>query len=502
MKPLLDFTDKPQQEAFFMDRLNKSIGAGGGYNSGKSYAMIAKIHWMAEIFAGSKCIIGRKTYGALEKSIIPTYESIAMKRNGGTWNGPIISKFADMTAHYKNGSTIWFVTYDEVKKVRGPNIAFAGISQAEEVAHEIFLELKGRTRQWNPESIAEFMASPWAQRMKKELGFVPRPFNQLICEFNPAPNWVKDEFFLNTNGSNKFYDLPTKENRKYHAEGWLEDLKKSYSAEWYSIFVEGDWNKFGGAVYPEFRAETHGVDPFAIPRHWVRVIGGDWGYRNPAAFICWAYDEMGNAILFEEFYNSLTDVPTQAQWLKDNDKVYNFTKNDLGHVKVHEDWAIKGTYDAKGKTLWDAFIDEGIAPIPAEKDIDARIQLVKRMLLPRMDRPFPDWHPRKGELGSPMLFFMRGKCINWVNEMQNYIWEPRKDEEKNYKEKPKDFKNHAIDAGEYGLMAGFKIQSAMPDRELTAYEIGLQGAKAIAQSAFKRKDPDEEEGIGFFGEYT
>src|ERR1039458_1057862 len=111
VKPVLDFTDKPQQKAFFMDKKNKSIGAGGGYNSGKSYAMIAKIHALLEIFDGSTAIIGRKTYGALEKSVIPTYESIALARNGGTWNGPILSKFADMTAHYKNGSKIWFVTY-------------------------------------------------------------------------------------------------------------------------------------------------------------------------------------------------------------------------------------------------------------------------------------------------------------------------------------------------------------------------------------------------------
>lgn len=504
MKPLLDFTDKPQQSAFFHDRLNKTVGAGGGYNSGKSYAMIAKIHFMLEIFPGSMAIIGRKTYGALEKSIIPTYESIALKRNGGTWNGPTIAKFADMTSHYKNGSKIWFVTYDDVKKVRGPNIAFAGISQAEEVAHEIFLELKGRCRQWNDDNIAEYMRSDYAKMVAKQLGGIPRPFNQLICEFNPAPNWVKDEFFLNTNGSNKFYDLPTKENKKYHAEGWLDGLKKSYSQEWYSIYVEGDWNKFGGAVYPEFRMETHGVEPFAIPKHWIKVIGGDWGYRNPAAFICMAYDEAGNVILFEEFYNSLTDVETQASWLKENDKLHDFQKNDMGQIRVHEDWAIKGTYDAKGKTLWDAFLDAGIALIPAEKDIDARVQLVKSLLMPRLDRPFPHWHPRKGELGSPSLFVMRGRCPNWVNEMQNYIWEPRKEgEEKNYKEKPRDYNNHAIDAAEYGFMAGLKIQATLPERELTPYEIGIQSQKVIAQSAFIRKPaPGEEEGedFNFFGE--
>ena len=141
--PIFDWTDKPKQKAFFMDRKSPTIGGGGGYNSGKSYAMIGKIHMALETFAGSRAIIGRKTYSALEKSVVPTYQDIVWRRNGGSWNGPTVKKFTDLTAHYANGSTLWFTTFDEVTKVRGPNIAYAGISQAEEVAYEFFTEETG-----------------------------------------------------------------------------------------------------------------------------------------------------------------------------------------------------------------------------------------------------------------------------------------------------------------------------------------------------------------------
>jgi len=493
MKGLLDFTNKPKQRAFFYDRKNKTIGAGGGYNSGKSYAMIAKIHTLLEIFAGSMAIIGRKTYGALEKSVIPTYTSIAHGRNGGSWNGPTITKFADMTAHYTNGSKLWFVTYDDVRKVRGPNIAFAGISQAEEVSHEIFLELKGRCRQWNKESIEDFTLKHGAT-LQKQLGFIPVPFNQLMCEFNPAPNWVRDEFIFNENKSNTFYDLPTTENIKYHAEGWLDDLKKSYSSEWFSRYVLGSWDSFGGAVYPELDIEkVHGVPEFRIPDHWVRVLGGDYGYRNPASFIAIAVDEHGNAILFREYYNSLSTVKDHATWVKDQGLIDGFPVGDNEKVIIHMDYEIKGDIDKDGKTLWDHYIDEGLHLIEAQKSVMAGIQLTKSMLLPDLDRKFPSWHPRAGEPGSPRLFVMNNRCPNWVNEAKLYIWEPQiEGKDANYQEKPKKFKDHALDAGRYAIMALGKAHALSLPTDKTSEQRYIAARLEMARNAFS-SEPEVEQ---------
>jgi hypothetical protein len=493
MTPIFDFTDKPKQAAFFYDRSSQTIGGGGGYNSGKSFAMIGKIHYLLTIFPGSLAIIGRKTYGALEKSIIPTYESIAKKQNGGNWVGQFISKFADMTAHYRNGSRLWFVTYDDVKKVRGPNIAFAGISQAEEVAHEIFLELKGRCRQWNPESIAEFKAR-YGESLKEQLGFVPEPFNQLICEFNPAPNWVRKEFIFNESGSNKYYDLPTHENKKYHAKGWLDSLKKSYSAEWYNRFVLGSWDSFGGAVYPEFDYEgLHGVQPFKIPNHWPRFVGGDYGYRNPAAFECITFDEDGNEIVFLEYYKDLVPIKDHVRWIYDQLDEYRLPVGEMEKPIVHMDYEIKGDIDKEGKNLWDHYRDEGLFLIEAEKSVMAGIQLIKQRLLPDPEHRFPAWHPRAGELGSPRLFIMRGRCPNLVNEFQTYIWEPQEEgKEKNYVEKPKKWNDHALDSFRYATMAANKaFADRLPD--LSAEAQARRLAQRLAQHAFTRAVPLEDE---------
>lgn len=492
MKNILDFTDKPKQKAFFYDRVNKTVGAGGGFNSGKSYAMLAKIQLHLEVFAGSMAIVGRKTYGALEKSVVPTFEGIALKRNGGAWNGPIISKFSDMTVHYKNGSKLWFVTYDDVKKVRGPNIAIAGISQAEEVAHEIFLELKGRCRQWNPDSIEEFKRLH-GERLKEEFGFVPTPFNQLICEFNPAPNWVREEFIFNERGANKFYDMPTSENARYHAEGWLEDMKKSYSKEAYDRWINGSWDVFGGMVYPEFDIEDlHGISSLAIPAHWPRIIGWDHGYRNPTAIEAAAVDEMGNCIIYKEHYQDNATVDEHAAAFKQMAADDKFPVGADERYLVFMDYSVKGVYDKEGKTIWDDYFDKGIFGLNPDKDVNAGINMVKQYLKADPLRPYPKWHPKAGQMGSPRLFIVRSACPNLVNEMQTYQWEETKDGvEKNHQEKPKKWNDHATDAERYIIQALGTQMAPWILPPPTSAEIGTKASIEIAKSAFIRADDQE-----------
>lgn len=489
MKPILDFTDKPQQKAFFFDRENRTIGAGGGFNSGKSYAMIAKIHTMLELFHGSLAIIGRKTYSALEKSVVPTYESIALRRNGGKWEGPIIEKFTDFTAHYRNGSKLWFMTFDDVRKVRGPNLAFFGISQAEEVAHEIFIEAKGRCRQWNDESIAE-----WKQKhgdeMMKRLGYIPTPFNQLMCEFNPAPNWVKKEFYLNEAGANKFYIIPTKENARYHAPGWLDDIKKSYSKENYDRFINDNWDMFGGMVYPEFDIERlHGVPAMAIPSHWPRIIGWDHGYRNPTAVEAAAIDEMGNVIFYNEHYADNLTVKQNADAFRQMARDDHFPVGADEKFLVFMDYGVKGTYDKDGKTIWDEYSAEGIFGINPDKDVSAGINMVKQYLKADPSRPFPPWHPRAGQMGSPKIFIIRHACPNLVNEMQVYQWEETK-EEHAHQEKPKKWNDHACDASRYVTLAVGKQMAPWIKPPPTLEQMGNEAARLVAKRAFERPEPD------------
>jgi len=43
---------------------------------------------------------------------------------------------------------------------------------------------------------------------------------------------------------------------------------------------DGDWSIIEGAYFPEF-SERHIVEPFEIPKHWVRLRSADWGSAKP-----------------------------------------------------------------------------------------------------------------------------------------------------------------------------------------------------------------------------
>ncbi len=494
MKPILDFTDKPNQKAFYFDR-SRSIGGFGGFNSGKSYVAAAKLNTNLEIFAGSRAIAGRKTYGAMEKSVRETFLEIVKKRNGGTLNsGPVIKRYSENELEYQNGSILWFTSYDEVQKVRGPNLAFAWISQAEEVSFDIYSELFGRVRQWNAESIAEFKEKH-GPALKAQFGVIPTPFNQLMCEGNPAPNWVRDQFHYNVTGENKCYQIPTIENKKYQDSGWLEAMKKQHSKEWYDRYILGSWETFGGAVYPEFDiGELHGISDMRIPDNWPRIVGWDHGYRNPTAIEVGAVDEVGNIVIYKEHYRDNETVKNHAAAFHAMAKDDKFPVGNNDKFTVFMDYGVKGTYDQDGKTIWDEYSNLGIFGLNPDKDVNAGINMVKEYLKPDPERLYPRWHPKAGQFGSPKLFIVRSACPSLVNELQTYMWEERKEgKDENFQEKPRKFNDHAADATRYLVMAVGKRMAPWIMPPPTDEVIGLYGQKAIQKHAFTQRanEPSE-----------
>ncbi len=56
----------------------------------------------------------------------------------------------------------------------------------------------------------------------------------------------------------------------------------------------GSWDVIAGAAFAEWNREVHTMKPRAVPGHWPRVVGLDWGYRKGAAHLvaCGPEDEL------------------------------------------------------------------------------------------------------------------------------------------------------------------------------------------------------------------
>lgn len=493
---LLDFKDKPNQKAFFFDR-SRVCSFWGGYGNGKTYAGCGKGVTLSLNIPGNVGLVGRKTYPALNSTTRESFLSFIRQLNGGgLGEGPIVASFnkSENILTLKNGSKVFFRTLDEVEKLRSLNLGWALIDQAEEIEEEIFLELNGRLRLWNPERVAKWREQH-GSALQEQLGFIPKPYNQLICVGNPSPKaWVRKEFYENEEGLNKVYSASTLENQKYLPTEYIAELTARYPKDWIERFINGSWDTMLGQIYKDldFEGGIHSIPPFDIPAHWRRFIALDHGIVNPTAVLWGAVDEAGRVYIYHEYYVAGKGVEEHAEAIKEICRVLGNTPtaND-GKIKIFMDYSLKGDYDPHGLSAWEHYNRRGIFGLNANKAVQDGIQTVQLYLKPRQDRTYPDYHPRQGQAGAPALFIFDGACPWLVKELKAYEWEENS-EGSNATEQPKKFFDHLADALRYLCQAVRETNSPTAKLEKTPEQEAADRWKAIAQHAFTR-DNDEEE---------
>jgi hypothetical protein len=69
-------------------------------------------------------------------------------------------------------------------------------------------------------------------------------------------------------------------------------------------FLDGDWDSFAGAMFPELDRDRHVVRPFSLPSSWRRIAGIDWGFTAPFACIHLAEDEDHRLWAYRELYQT------------------------------------------------------------------------------------------------------------------------------------------------------------------------------------------------------
>ena len=219
---------------------------------------------------------------------------------------------------------------------------------------------------------------------------------------------------------------PTTANLDNLPADYLETLKSQYSERDFKRWAMGDWQNLYGLVFSEFNENIHVIPPIKfsdIGSGEKIMIGGDYGWRNPSAFL-WGvktYDD--DIIIFDEFYKTEC-LPEELA--RENLRYGSFT--------TVMDFAIKRP-DRDGKSLWDTLIKLGLRLQESNKDEMNNIVTVNSLFKQR----------------RLMICF---NCVNLIWELKNYKFkEPKLASEHNLDETPVDKDNHAIDALLYLIQA-------------------------------------------------
>jgi hypothetical protein len=118
---------------------------------------------------------------------------------------------------------------------------------------------------------------------------------------DPSPS---NETFRGADGlTRKFIPARLKDNPYLAKDGRYEQMLKSLPPTLRQQLLEGNWDVSEGAAFTEFDPVVHTITPFAIPLHWERTKGIDYGYASESACVWGAVDpEDGTLIIYRELY--------------------------------------------------------------------------------------------------------------------------------------------------------------------------------------------------------
>ncbi len=129
----LNFLEKHKQVLY---EKNNKIFVHGGYAGGKSTVVLFKMIQICRHMPGSKFIVGRYTYAALNKD---TYE-ILFNTQDGLLNGLGVFKRNPDVFEFPNGSKLFFTHFDSPKDIIGGSVTGYFIEQAEQIKEDVFKE--------------------------------------------------------------------------------------------------------------------------------------------------------------------------------------------------------------------------------------------------------------------------------------------------------------------------------------------------------------------------
>jgi phage terminase large subunit len=296
-KHLREEVPNPRQQVFFKCQ-KKRVLYGGAKMAGKSWAMRRKFVMLAMRFPNLKLLLLRRTLPELrENHIIPLRAELFG-----------YAKYNDdeKAFIFPNGSRIKLGFCDsdsDVLQYQGQEYDVIGFEEAglftEYMLTEIALSCRNTRLDFVPMIL--YTANPGGpgHTYLKRL-FVDRDFTD---EEEPDDY----AFIPATIYDNK---IGMERNPQY-----LRALK-SLPEDRRRALLDGDWNTFEGQYFTDFRKEIHVVEPFPIPKDWLRYLTLDYGLDMTSAH--WiATDTTGKAYVYREVYKSRLLVSEASQAMRE-----------------------------------------------------------------------------------------------------------------------------------------------------------------------------------------
>ena len=377
--------------------------AGGTYDAGKTYGLIAYMHAMAMKYPGARMTFVHRSLNRVYRNIVPSYEKLlGYKPTSRDAPSPTaVTRFGGERPEffeYETGTRIYMNGLDKPQNLLSDFFDAGFVNQAELVPFDAWDELTARvSERAGTMPIATLIGdcnpnvpNHWIRQQAKDnklayfrMSFldnpeiIPEQKSPRLAEFKRAFENEPDPKLLN-----KIMDMfsPTGLRR-------VEKLKNLEGLRFKRGFL-GLWEGGEGLVFKKFEPEVHIVDVTIMP-NWKRYLSVDWGFRNPSSVIWWAHSPDDRLYAYKEIYQTELTKPDLIRLIKKNCDRYD----RIQYAAV----------DSEDQDGVEQLRRAGFRIKEPKKDRIAQIDALKERL--KVDRT-----------GEPSIFFLRDRLVHAPDE--------------------------------------------------------------------------------------
>lgn len=441
------YIPQPHQAAVHRDS-HLYIGNFGAYGTGKTLTSREEIYKHAILTPNANILIAANISAQYEQTIKREIEQ------------DIPKAFVRYTSTQKsymdliNGARIMYRPLDDPDKLRSLNLTMFVIVEASEVSGDAFQQLKTRTRNMAASIPKRDEQGHIIYKVLSNGQRVPEievDWRRGIIESNPDSGWIRTDVLYNSEKITKHghvlddYQVPelakdpaisthiaSTDVNAFLPPTFIDELCKNKPMWWISRYVFSSFSYAEGLVYPA--AQTAVVSTYEIPKDWKRIIAADYGLSDDFVYLFGAIDERrGKLVIYREARINNRNIQELAKLYYDN--ASDIPQGGLYCAPILDPKS-GAKRDYNKKTLYDHFMDEGIAFIPGHVNIDARVY--------RTNTYF--------ETGTVEVMDC---CVGLIAELKDYKFPAKSlvQAQSRAADKPIDKNNHAINPLEWMCMA-------------------------------------------------
>jgi hypothetical protein len=426
------------------------------HNSSKTYGLCLKAMYLSSIYPGNRGLIARKQVKKLEMTTMKTFFKVCPPE------AYVYGRRSDQAKSLtlNNGSEILWSQLDDseiLELLRGLEINWFFIDQAEEVSEEIFEVLLRRLGRWDQAAVPQHLIDaehaagrewPW---VNTETGRpLPPTYAMIACNPDHELHWIYRRFHEK---SPEWAETYSKE--KYHMihfdstkNIFLPEQNKAAllkgTREFVARFVRGEWG------IPE--GQIHKIDPSSILHMTPELEKIIWtecklsrtldhGESSPTCCIWWALDKHGNLYAYREYYQPDRLISYHRQ------RIYELSlrkvTTHIGGVTAQEEVIEKYVSELADPSIFNPRTQRGVSVSVAEEYLEVNEaksdrhsaiwwqradnnELGTRNRINEFLRRDPEHkHPITGKLGAPRLYFIERAstypygCVEIIRETRS-----------------------------------------------------------------------------------